>query len=373
MHKKRETFSWLFVPFRGDPGSLWPESTFGSVTAATRAGEYRFRSKTDFNDAGPAPGAIQTQKEDSMKTLITLIAAACLVGAAFAQTPNPPSTPSPEQKKLEIWVGDWTYETIAQASPLGPAGKYIGKNITRPILGGLFVEFRGEENGPAGTTQWCEIDGYDPLHKRYTWNGFGSDGSVSTVTYTIDGNTVRYSGTVAMGGKQYQIKGTVIFAADFLSNVEKREISADGKTWTPLWECTVTKITPPPADTASVEKELTKLEDGWAAALLKADVAYIDQVLAENYTDTDDMGSVSTKAQDLANLKSGDIKFTALATENYQVNVYGDTAIVTARNTQKAQWKGRDISGQFQWTDTWVKRDGRWLCVATHSSKVPQK
>lgn len=308
-----------------------------------------------------------------MKTLITLIAAACVGATAFAQQPNTSPIPGPEHKKLEIWLGDWTYETIAQASPLGPAGKYVGKNTTRPILGGLFVEFRGEDKGPTGTTQWTETDGYDPLNQRYIWKGFASDGSFNDVSYTIEGTKVTHSGTVCTGGKTYRIRGTVVFAADFLSNVEKREISTDGKTWMPLWECRATKITPPLADTASVQQELIKLEDGWAAALVKADVAYIDGILADNYTDTDDMGAVSTKAQDLANLKSGNIKFTALVPENYQVHVYGDTAIVTGRNSQKGQWEGRDFSGQFQWTDTWVKRDGHWLCVATHSSKVPQK
>ena len=68
-----------------------------------------------------------------MKTLITLIAAACLVGTAFGQQPNPSPTPGPEHKKLEIWVGDWTYEIVAQASPLGPASTFTGKNTARPI------------------------------------------------------------------------------------------------------------------------------------------------------------------------------------------------------------------------------------------------
>jgi ketosteroid isomerase-like protein len=331
------------------------------------------KARRHFDGAGPAPGAMQTQKEENMRTLITLIAAACLVGAAFAQQLNPPPTPGPEHKKLEIWIGDWTYETIAQASPLGPAGKYVGKNTTRPILGGLFVEFRGEDKGPTGTTQWTETDGYDPLNQLYIWKGFASDGSFNDVSYTIEGTKVTHSGTVCTGGKTYRIRGTIVFTSDFTSNTEQREFSVDGKTWQPLWECRAAKITPAPADTASVQQEVIKLEDGWNTALLKSDVAYCDRILADNYTGTDDMGSVSTKAQELANLKSGDFKCTASVIENYQVHLYGDTAIFTAQSTQKAQYKGRDLSGQFQWTDTWVKHDGCWQCVASHGSKVPQK
>ena len=134
-----------------------------------------------------------------MKTLITLIAAACLVGAAFGQQPNSSPTPGPEHKKLEIWVGDWTYETVAQASPLGPASTYTGKNTARPILNGWFVECRGEDKGPSGTTQYTEIDGYEAAVKRYRWTCFIGDGSVQDFTYTIDGSKVAYSGAVNSG------------------------------------------------------------------------------------------------------------------------------------------------------------------------------
>ncbi len=161
-----------------------------------------------------------------------------VAGLAQAQAPKPGS----EQAKLKIWVGDWTYESESQATPLGPAGKAVGKNTTRLILGGFFVEFRGQEKGPAGTLDWMEIDGYDAVNKCFFWNGFGSDGNAQLVTYTIDGTVVRYSGTVHLGEKQVQIRGTVIFSADFASLTEKRELSVDGKNWMPWFTTKATKI-----------------------------------------------------------------------------------------------------------------------------------
>jgi ketosteroid isomerase-like protein len=56
--------------------------------------------------------------------------------------------------------------------------------------------------------------------------------------------------------------------------------------------------------------------------------------------------------------------------DDMKVRVYGDEAVVTGRNTTKGQFKGRDISGQYRWTDTWAKRNGRWQCVAEHDSKI---
>jgi hypothetical protein len=160
-----------------------------------------------------------------------------LLSATVLQAQTPAAKPGPEHEKLmKIWVGDSTYESESFATPLGPAGKVVGKVTVRPMLGGFFVEMRGEEKGPAGTFSWFEVDGYDALNKRFFWSGFGSDGSIASVTYTIDGTKMDYSGTLISGEKQCKIWGTVVFAADFMSWVEKRELSLDGQTWMPSFQ-----------------------------------------------------------------------------------------------------------------------------------------
>jgi ketosteroid isomerase-like protein len=245
----------------------------------------------------------------------------------------------------------------------------------RPILGGFFVEFRGEETSPIGNVEWVETDGYDPVSKKYTWNGFASDGGGTAASYTIDGTTMSCSGTMVVKGKQYQIRGTSVFAPDFMSSVDKREISTDGKTWAPFAEGTSTKVKAAPVAGANtqVEQELIGIEKAWNEASLKGDTAFPERILAEDFTDTDPEGAVTTKTEDIANLKSGNIKFSSVATEDMKARVYGDAAVVTGCNTIKGQFKGKDISGQYRWTDTWVRRDGRWQCVASHVSKIVDK
>ncbi len=110
------------------------------------------------------------------------------------------------------------------------------------------------------------------------------------------------------------------------------------------------------SESSSVEKELIKLEDGCNDAYVKVDVAFLDRILADDYTDTDQNGIVSTKTQDIADLKSGDFKLTSCVCNDYKVRVYGNAAVVTARLTMKAQYKGQDVSGAYRLTDTWVKR-----------------
>jgi ketosteroid isomerase-like protein len=131
--------------------------------------------------------------------------------------------------------------------------------------------------------------------------------------------------------------------------------------------------TPAQTETGKVEQELIKLENGWAENILKNDIAFFDRILADNYVETDQEGNVLNKAQSLEEMKSGTYVRTAEVQDNIKVHVYGDTAVVTGCSTIKAQYKGKDASGKFQWTDTWVKLAGRWQCVASHSSMIPQK
>ena len=39
----------------------------------------------------------------------------------------------------------------------------------------------------------------------------------------------------------------------------------------------------------------------------------------------------------------------------------------------RLQYKGKDISGQYRFTDTWIKKAGRWQCVATAGTKITKK
>ena len=81
----------------------------------------------------------------------------------------------------------------------------------------------------------------------------------------------------------------------------------------------------------------------------------------------------STKAQDIATITSGDLAFESAVLDNVKVRVYGDTAVVTGRTTNKGKYKGQDISGQYQFTDVFVKQGGRWRAVASHATRIAEQ
>jgi ketosteroid isomerase-like protein len=48
--------------------------------------------------------------------------------------------------------------------------------------------------------------------------------------------------------------------------------------------------------------------------------------------------------------------------------MYGDSAIVTGIYRSKGTYQGGPYEHIGRFTDTWVYTDGRWQCVASHTS-----
>lgn len=124
--------------------------------------------------------------------------------------------------------------------------------------------------------------------------------------------------------------------------------------------------------TSSVEDQIKKLEQDWAQATVKGGTAAVDQYEADDIISTDPSGRVTDKAQDKKDLSSGDLKFQSMELSDLKVRVYGNTAVASGANTLKGTYKGEDISGTYRFTDTWVKRNGKWQAVASQGTKVQQ-
>ena len=129
----------------------------------------------------------------------------------------------------------------------------------------------------------------------------------------------------------------------------------------------------PKAEEASAQQIITQIEHDWGKALVKRDQAVIDRITASDWTMTAPDGFLQTKAEVDAELKSGAVKFVSFKIEELKVRIYGETAIVHGLETEKSSYKGKDISGQYRFTDVFMKRDGNWLAIATHVTRVENK
>lgn len=161
-------------------------------------------------------------------------------------TPEPTegSAAGPEQKKMEVWVGNWTYEGEAKASPWGPAGKMKGRESSRMILNGFVYqdEWRDEVE-PAKWVDGITLLRYAPELKAYVDYTFASDGSGGMTTNTVSGNV--WTGLGAQtdtAGKRYQTRFVRVLADDGKTSQMKAEYSEDGQSWSTWWELTNRKL-----------------------------------------------------------------------------------------------------------------------------------
>jgi ketosteroid isomerase-like protein len=121
--------------------------------------------------------------------------------------------------------------------------------------------------------------------------------------------------------------------------------------------------------TSKAEQEIRAAERQWNEARVKADVAALDRLLADGWTVTHGGGTMDTKAQYLADLKSGDRKFSADVKEDeITVRIYGDTAVAAGLSDSKVTFKGQVQGGPLRFTRVYVKRDGRWQMIVSHAT-----
>jgi len=139
------------------------------------------------------------------------------------------------------------------------------------------------------------------------------------------------------------------------------------------WDWTVANSKQPlPGSTASGEDEqaLFQIERDWADAAVKGDLQAFDRMLAAEFVATDESGDITSKKQILANVRTGATKTESAAQSDMRAFVLGDMAVAHGLVTTKSTFRGKDQSGQYRWTDTFVRRDGRWQCVASYAVKV---
>src|SRR5690242_1608958 len=102
---------------------------------------------------------------------------------------------------------------------------------------------------------------------------------------------------------------------------------------------------------SNIEQEFRDLDRGWIAAYLQGDPELFDRIWIEGFIFTFPFGQGTNKAQEVANLRCGDLALESLSTDNLKVSVYGKTAVMAGRLTMKGRSRGQDISGQYNYTN----------------------
>jgi ketosteroid isomerase-like protein len=118
-----------------------------------------------------------------------------------------------------------------------------------------------------------------------------------------------------------------------------------------------------------IARHLIALEQQWNDAILRNDRAAAAAFMAEEWTEVTSDGSVLTRAEDLDELVGG-YHATSLRLSDVAVHVYDNAAVVSGLTDEQSSYRGKDTSGRFRWMDVWVRRAGRWECVASTVTRI---
>jgi ketosteroid isomerase-like protein len=140
-----------------------------------------------------------------------------------------------------------------------------------------------------------------------------------------------------------------------------------------LW---VTASLIPAQDDASsdVQSRIVALEKAWNQAYKLGDRKALDGILDEQIVLINDDGSMQTKAEFLASVRktnsSSNSQDQQVAPESIKVHVYGNTAIAMGVFRAKGIEGGKPSVRRERFVDTWLFKNGKWVCVATSATPV---
>ena len=111
--------------------------------------------------------------------------------------------------------------------------------------------------------------------------------------------------------------------------------------------------------------------DRWDQAILAKDRAAIEANMADDFRQIDGRGNVETKASFVDGLVSPDLVLDPYTVEDFEVRVYGDTALLSGRTRMTGRYQGQPFSSHYRYIDVYVKRHGAWKIVSVQISRMP--
>jgi ketosteroid isomerase-like protein len=118
------------------------------------------------------------------------------------------------------------------------------------------------------------------------------------------------------------------------------------------------------------EAELVETVHEWDEAIISNDAGAIGSFIADEWTIVGPDGSISGKDRFLSLIAGGDLKHDAMASEDLIVRLYGSSAVVIAKGVSGGTFKGQPFRELERSSNVFIRRNGRWVCVSTHLSKL---
>jgi ketosteroid isomerase-like protein len=106
-------------------------------------------------------------------------------------------------------------------------------------------------------------------------------------------------------------------------------------------------------------------------ALLASDTVALSKLVAGEFIEISRLGTIRSRADNMREVASGDLKLLTIKYDSLDVRVYGDVALLTGIADNTGMYRGTvPFSGKIRYTRVFVWRDGRWQAVSMQQTPM---
>lgn len=120
----------------------------------------------------------------------------------------------------------------------------------------------------------------------------------------------------------------------------------------------------------AAEDSVRAVEMARAQALLHADTVALSRMLAAEFIEVSRLGQIRTRADNIRDIASGELKLTNVRYDSLAVRIYGDVAVLRGIADNTGVFRGFPFAGRIRYTRVFVRRDGRWQAVTMQQTPM---
>jgi hypothetical protein len=124
------------------------------------------------------------------------------------------------------------------------------------------------------------------------------------------------------------------------------------------------------AGPATAEDSVRAVEEARGQALIRADTAALSRMVAPEFTEVSRLGTLRTRADNIRDIASGDLRLTSVRYDSLAVRIYGDVAVLQGIADNTGTFRGFPFRGKIRYTRVFVRRAGRWQAVTMQQTAM---
>ena len=121
------------------------------------------------------------------------------------------------------------------------------------------------------------------------------------------------------------------------------------------------------------ERHLRQIDREWNEAYPNRNIEALNRIIADDWKCIDGTGRVVSKQQLLERVSANPNPFASHEFDEFDMRIFGDTAIITGRLSGKGRNDTGDFSLEQRYTRVYVRRAGEWRAIATQVTVVSEQ